>query len=46
MEKRECFGIDSVTQEELQVAVKVLYLQEFHSPPKIELKPIVTLLKN
>jgi ABC-type Zn2+ transport system substrate-binding protein/surface adhesin len=36
MEKRECFGMDSVMQEELQVAIKVLYLQEFHSPPKSE----------
>ena len=46
MEQRKSFGMDVLTQEELRIAIKVLYMWKYESPAESEWKPIITELKS
>jgi hypothetical protein len=45
MEEKKVMGMDYVSQEEVQIAIKVAYVREFHSPDECDCQSIVTTLK-
>jgi hypothetical protein len=46
MEEKQLMGMDYVSQEEVQVSVKVACMREFHLPDECDWKSIVTTLKS